>query len=94
MASRETGRLLEAWREAERASSAARIAAEHAQDAAEAASKAAKAARLAAEDASVTLDAADIATGHARDAYHEHEAEAHAQAGEESRPPSALGETG
>lgn len=70
----ETSRLLEAWREAERAAGAARLAAEHALEAAEAAMKSAEAAKRAAEDAGVTLEAADRVAGGAKKAYHNHEA--------------------
>ena len=94
MTSRETARLLEAWREAERASHAARIAAEHAQEAAKAASKAADAARLAAADAGVTLEAADVVAGNARDAYHEHETDVRDSALLDSGQRSALGDMG
>lgn len=72
---KETARLLEAWREAERASRAARLAAEHALEAAEAAGRAAEAARIAAEDAGVSVEAADRVTSGAKHAYHEHEAD-------------------
>ena len=72
---RETSRLLDAWRAAERAAGAARLAVEHAQVAADAAVIAAEAAKRAAEDAGVTLEAADEAAGGAKKAYHNHEAE-------------------
>jgi hypothetical protein len=72
---KETLRLLEAWRAAERAAGAARLAAEHAQEAADAAELSAEAAKRAAEDAGVTLEAADLAAGGAKKAYHNHEAE-------------------
>lgn len=75
MSGKETARLLEAWREAERASGAARLAAQHAQEAADAAGRAAEAARVAAEDAGVTVEAADRVTSGAKHAYHEHEAD-------------------
>lgn len=72
---KETSRLLEAWREAERAAGAARQAAEHALEAAEAAERSAEAAKRAAEDAGVSLEAADrVATG-AKRAFHDHEAD-------------------
>jgi hypothetical protein len=92
---RDTARLLEAWREAERAAGAARLAAEHAQEAADAAAKAAEAARLAAEDAGVSVAAADrVATG-AKKAYHNHEAELIETERErrQTRAPDGLGET-
>ena len=72
---KETLRLLEAWRAAERAAGAARLAAEHAQEAADAAELSAEAAKRAAEDAGVSLEAADLAAGGAKKAYHNHEAE-------------------
>lgn len=72
---KETSRLLEAWREAERAAGAARQAAQHAQVAAEAAANAAAAARVAAEDAGLTLEVADRVASGAKKAYHTHEAE-------------------
>ena len=92
---KETARLLEAWREAERAAGAARLAAQHAQEAADAAAKAAEAARIAAEDAGVTLDAADVAAGHARDAYHEREGQVRGgeEASRSKEPPQGLGQT-
>ena len=52
---KEASRLLEAWREADRAASAAHQAAEHAQEAAEAATRAAEAAMVAAQDAGVSV---------------------------------------
>ncbi len=74
-ATKETSRLLDAWRHAERAAAAAHNAADHAKEAAEAACKAAEAATLAAEDAGVSVNAADsVATG-ANGASHNHEAE-------------------
>lgn len=94
MSGKETARLLEAWREAERASGAARLAAEHAQEAADAASRAAEAARIAAEDAGVSVDAADRVASGAKQAYHEHEASV-IEAEEPDRPkgvPGGLGE--
>ena len=99
---RETARLLEAWREAERAAGAARLAAEHAQeaasaaaDAADAAAKAAEAARIAAEDAGLSLEAADLVAGGAKRAYHEREAELlEKEEGQRSKgAPGGLGET-
>lgn len=91
---RETARLLEAWREAERAAGAAHLAAEHAREAAEAATHAAAPARPAAEDAGVTVNAADrVATG-AKKAYRNHEAAILAEEGKK-RPrglPGGLGE--
>jgi hypothetical protein len=85
---RDTARLLEVWREAERAASAARIAAERAREAAEAAAAAAEAARIAAEDAGITLEVADTVAGSARNAYHAHAHEvAVEQAEATSRPP-------
>lgn len=92
---KETPRLLEAWREAERAAAAARQAAEHAQEAAEAATMSAEAARVAAEDAGLTLEAADRVASGAKKAFHNHEAEMSA-AEEKNRPeglPGGLGET-
>ena len=81
---KETSRLLEAWREAERASAAARQAAEQAQEAVEAASSATEAAREAAEDADEAVEAVDrVATG-AKKAFHIHEAEI--GAAEQKRP--------
>ena len=78
-----TANLLEAWRNAERASEAARTAAaqaeeastaaqtatEQAKRAAEAAQAAADAARAVAEAAGVTLAAADKEVGRAKEAY-------------------------
>ena len=81
----ETSRLLDAWRAAERAAGAARLAAEHAQESAEAAERSAEAAKRAAEDAGITLEAADVAAGGAKKAYHNHEAEIIAD-GEKDRP--------
>lgn len=90
---RETSRLLEAWREAERAAAAAHQAALHAQEAAEAATKAAEAARLAAEDAGVSVEAADrVATG-AKKAFHNHEADISAEE-EKDRAKGVLGGLG
>lgn len=92
---KETSRLLEAWRQAERASGAAHLALEHAQEAADAAAKSAEAARLAAEDAGISVEAADLVAGGAKKAYHNHEAEILA-AEQEKRPkgaPGGLGET-
>lgn len=90
----ETSRLLEAWREAERAAGAARLAAEHALEAAEAATRAAEAAKRAAEDAGVTLEAADRVAGGAKKAYHNHEAAILAEDGKEpKRLRGGLGET-
>lgn len=91
----ETSRLLEAWRQAERAAGAARQAAEHATEAADAAELAAEAARRAAADAAVSLEAADRVAGGAKKAYHNHEAEIIAE-DEKERPkglPGGLGET-
>ena len=92
---KETSRLLDAWRAAERAAGAARLAAEHAQEAAEAAQLATEAARRAAEDAGVTLEAADVAAGGAKKAYHNHEADIiEAENKERARGvPGGLGET-
>jgi hypothetical protein len=69
-----TGNLLAAWREAERAAEAAKSLAEKANEAAEAATAAAEAARMAALDAGLSLEAADVAVGKAKDAYHRREA--------------------
>jgi hypothetical protein len=76
----ETARLLEAWRQAERAAGAAHLAAEHAMEAAEAAAKAAEAARLAAEDAGVSVEEADLVARSAKDAFHQRAAGAGDQA--------------
>ena len=86
---RETSRLLEAWRQAERAAGAARQAAEHALEAAEAAERSAEAAKRAAEDAGVTVEAADQVASGAKKAYHNHEAELLSE--EEERPKGLLG---
>ena len=80
-----TANLLAAWREAERAAAVARDVAERATEAATAADAAAKAARLAAKEAGVSLGAADIAVGKAKDAYHHREAEASAENAELER---------
>ncbi len=91
---RETSRLLDAWRAAERAAGAARLAAEHAQEAVEAAERSAEAARRAAEDAGVTLEAADEAAGGAKKAYHNHEADViEAEDRERAKRLPGLGET-
>ena len=90
---KETARLLEAWREAERAAGAARLAAEHAQEAADAAARAAEAARLVAEDAGVTVVAADRVASGAKHAYHEHEADV-VDAKERERPKGLAGGLG
>ena len=91
---KETSRLLEAWREAERAAGAAHLAAEHAHEAAEAATRSAELARQAAEDAGVSVEVADRAASGAKKAYHNHEAEMIEAEGEErSRGvPRGLGE--
>lgn len=92
---KDTSKLLEAWREAERAAGAARLAAEHALQAADAAARAAEAVRQAAEDAGVSLEAADQVAGTAKKAYHNHEAEI-LEGKEKDRPkgvPGGLGET-
>lgn len=82
---KETSRLLDAWREAERAAGAARQAAEQAQEAVEAASSATEAAREAAEDAGEAVEAVDrVATG-AKKAFHTHAAEIGADE-EQKRP--------
>lgn len=73
MGKNDTARLLEAWREAERASVAARTAAEHASEAARAAARAAEAARIVAEDAGAVVDAADVVMTRAREAFHARE---------------------
>ncbi len=90
---KETARLLEAWRQAERAAAAAQNAEDHAKEAAEAAGKAAEAATLAAEDTGVTVDEAVAATKGARNAYHEREAEVSKGAtGDRVAPPRGLAE--
>jgi hypothetical protein len=81
-----TGNLLAAWREAERSASAARSLAEQAREASAAADAAAEAARAAAEAAGVSLDAADIAVGKARNAYHQRADEVAADEDENSGP--------
>ena len=92
---KETSRLLEAWREAERAAGAARQAAEHALEAAEAAERSAEAAKQAAQDSGVSLEAADRVASGAKKAYHNHEAEILAD-GEKhrGRVPGGVAETG
>lgn len=72
---KETSRLLDAWRQAERAAGAARLAAEHAQEAVDAAERSAEAARLAAQDAGLSLEIADAAATGAKQAFHERESE-------------------
>ena len=91
---RETARLLEAWRQAERAAGAAHLALEHSKEAAEAAAKAADAARLAAEDAGISVDEADVVAKGARTAYHERQAEVGGQGANADRvaPPQGLAE--
>lgn len=91
---KETSRLLDAWREAERAAGAARQAAEHALEAADAAERSVEAAKQAAEDAGVSLEAADRVASGAKIAYHTHEAEILAEDEEHpKRVPGGLGET-
>jgi hypothetical protein len=91
---RETARLLEAWREAERAAKAARRASELAREAAEAATKAAEAARVAAEEAGVTVHLAEGVAEQAKTAYTVRSEEVRAKEAERAEDvPGGLGQT-
>lgn len=91
---KETARLLAAWRQAERAASAAHSVLDHAKEAAEASAKAAEAARLAAEDAGFSVDEADAVAKGARNAYHERASEVGGREADADRtaPPQGVAE--
>ena len=91
----ETSRLLELWRQAERAAAAAHLVLEHAKEAAEASARAAEVAKLAVEEAGIIVDEADASAMGARDAYHEREADVDAEAATKrfKGAPGGLGET-
>ena len=85
-----TASLLAAWREAERASAIAHDLAEQALEAAKAAEAAAEAARRAASDAGISVEAAELAVGKARNAYHRREADVAATEGQPRATESIL----